>query len=353
MMTDIQENKFINLLTSLYARSPLQLNALHESDAEIIQPWNDDEHMLALTTDSIVEEISTGLYDDPYLIGWMTVMINFSDLAAVGANPIGMLVSEIFPRNFDESSLGRLQKGIQDACNICSVYILGGDTNYGEKLILTGSALGYLSAGRILTRKGCSPGDLVYATSKLGVGNSFALGHFLESYKQLILYRPIARLKEGQALRGFASACMDTSDGVLATLDQLMRINRCGFQLDTEWESALDKQSLHLVKEIGFPSWLLLAGEHGEFELLFTLPPDRERQFLHDAARSNFYPIKIGTVIPETTIYVPIDGQNTPIDTAWIRNLSQQVNSDVRQYIHNLLSYHNHLKKGAYNYATT
>jgi Thiamine monophosphate kinase len=353
MMTNIQENEFINFLTSMYTRSPLQLNAMHESDAEIIHPWNGAEHMLALTTDSIVEEIATGLYDDPYLIGWMTVMVNLSDLAAVGAKPIGMLVSEIFPSNYCESSLIRLQKGIQDACNECDVYILGGDTNYGEKLMLTGSALGYLSTGQVLTRKGCHPGDLVYATSRLGTGNSFALAHFLGSHKQHILYKPVARLKEGQVLRGIATACMDTSDGVLATLDQLMRINTCGFQLDADWESALDKQSWHLVKEIEFPSWLLLAGEHGEFELLFTLPPDREQQFLHDAERSNFYPVKLGTVIPETSIYVPIDGQNMSIDTAWIRNLGQKVNSDVKHYIHNLLSYHDLLKKGAFNYATT
>lgn len=353
MMTDIQENKSINFLTSLFTRSPLQLNALHESDAEIIHPWNDDEHLLALTTDSIVEEISTGLYDDPYLIGWMTVMVNLSDLAAVGAKPIGILVSEIFPKNFGESSIICLQKGIQDACSICGVHILGGDTNYGEQLVLTGSALGFMPTGQVITRKGCHPGDIVYSTSRLGVGNSFVLAHFLGSHKQHISYKPVARLKEGQILRGIATACMDTSDGVLSTLDQLMRINKYGFQLDADWELALDKQSRHLIKEIGFPSWLLLAGEHGEFELLFTLPPDREQQFLHDAALSNFYPVKLGRVIPETTIYVPIDGENIAIDTAWIRNLNRQVNSNIRQYIHNLLFYHDQLKKGAYNYATT
>jgi thiamine-monophosphate kinase len=352
MMTDIQENKFINFLTSMYTRSPLQLNALHESDAEIIHPWNDDEHLLALTTDSIVEEIATGLYNDPYLIGWMIVMVNFSDLAAVGANPIGIVVSEIFPKNFCESSIIRLQKGIHDACNVCGVHILGGDTNYGEQLVLTGSALGFIPTGQVLTRKGCHPGDIVYSTSRLGAGNSFALAHFLGSHKQHISYKPVARIKEGQVLRGNATACMDTSDGVLATLDQLMRINSYGFQLDADWELTLDKQSRHFVKEIGFPSWLLLAGEHGEFELLFTLPPNREQQFLRDAARYNFYPIKIGAVIPETTIYVPIDGENIAIDTAWIRNLSRQVNSDIKQYIQNLLSYHDQLRKGAYNYAT-
>ena len=61
-----------------------------------------ESSILAITTDSIVEEIRLGLYDDPYLIGWMIVMVNLSDLAAVGADPLGILISEIFPNNLDD-----------------------------------------------------------------------------------------------------------------------------------------------------------------------------------------------------------------------------------------------------------
>jgi len=93
-LNEILENKIINNLIAGFERSPNQLNHPHESDAEIIQLGN---IKLAITTDSISEEISTGLYDDPYLIGWMIVTVNISDLAAVGAIPIGILISEIIP----------------------------------------------------------------------------------------------------------------------------------------------------------------------------------------------------------------------------------------------------------------
>ena len=50
--------------------------------------------VIAITTDSIVKELKTGLYSDPYTIGWMTVLANASDLAAVGPEPSGILISE-------------------------------------------------------------------------------------------------------------------------------------------------------------------------------------------------------------------------------------------------------------------
>jgi len=128
-LNQILENKIINNLISGFERCPHQLNKPHESDAEIIQFEN---MQLAVTTDSISEEISRGLYDDPYLIGWMIVTVNISDLAAVGATPIGILISEIIPNDFSDEKLQLMQKGISDACQEYNTFVLGGDTNEGE-----------------------------------------------------------------------------------------------------------------------------------------------------------------------------------------------------------------------------
>ena len=101
-LDSILENKIINNLISEFERSPLQLNKPHESDSEIV--LLNENTKIAVTTDSISEEISTGFYDDPYLIGWMIVTVNMSDLAAVGATPIGILISEIIPKDFDSKN---------------------------------------------------------------------------------------------------------------------------------------------------------------------------------------------------------------------------------------------------------
>ena len=91
-LKDIIENKIINDLTKSFHRSPKQLNKVHETDAEIIRLENSPND-LAITIDTISEEIKTGLYSDPYQIGWMSVMVNMSDLTAVGASTIGIVIS--------------------------------------------------------------------------------------------------------------------------------------------------------------------------------------------------------------------------------------------------------------------
>ncbi len=74
-MNEIRENALIEGLVKGFPRSPLQQNRPHQADAELVHLPGTDA-LLALTTDSVVEEVESGLYTDPYLIGWMTVVVN-------------------------------------------------------------------------------------------------------------------------------------------------------------------------------------------------------------------------------------------------------------------------------------
>lgn len=148
-LKDIIENKIINDLTKSFLRSPMQLNKVHETDAEIIELENSPFN-LAITIDTISEEIKTGLYSDPYQIGWMSVMVNMSDLAAVGASPLGIVISQILPKDISDDFLSKLQKGINDACIKCGTFVLGGDTNFGDELIISGCAIGTVEKGKYL-----------------------------------------------------------------------------------------------------------------------------------------------------------------------------------------------------------
>lgn len=176
-LKDIIENKIINNLTKSFSRSPLQVNKLHETDAEIIK-LDDSPYNLAITIDTISEEIKTGLYSDPYQIGWMSVMVNLSDLAAVGASPIGIVISQILPKNISDDLLEKLQAGINDACMKCKTFVLGGDTNFGDELIISGCAIGMVDKAKHLSRIGCQPGDKIYTTGKIGIGNAYAAQKF-------------------------------------------------------------------------------------------------------------------------------------------------------------------------------
>jgi thiamine-monophosphate kinase len=374
VMNTILENSQIEELTRVFERSPIQLNGPQEADAEILLLPSTSDNLLAVTTDSLAEEIASGLYDDVYLAGWMSVMANMSDLAAVGASPLGLLVSEILPQNLGQPSIQRLQQGIQDACRVCGTHVLGGDTNSGERLVMTGTALGICRRNAYLSRIGAKPGDLLYATGRLGAGNAFALHRFshasspglpgfagsgpgvgktpgdgeipADGIGRIFRYRPFARLHEGKSLCGIATACMDTSDGVIATLDQLMRLNRSGFELTDRWESLLDPAAREEFEAHRLPAWAALAGQHGEFELLFTLPRDQREVLMEASSRAGWEPLELGTVIAGKAVVIPLEGRQVEFDTAYLRNLSSVCGSDVQSYVRALLAYDAKIQKG-------
>jgi thiamine-monophosphate kinase len=344
MNAAILENQMVEQLARAFRRSPEQVNRLNESDAEIIRLWN-SATKLAITTDSIVEEIASGLYDDPYMIGWMTAVANFSDLAAVGAAPVGLLIAETLPPDLPEGFLSDLQRGIDDACSACGSYVLGGDTNTGSVLDLTGCALGIIEGQNVISRVGCAPGDLLYSSGLLGSGNAFAISRFV-SARARYPYAPCARIREGQIIREFASASMDTSDGTLTTLDQLLRLNNIGFRLDNNWKAALAPAAVDVAARAAIPSWLLLAGQHGEFELLFTVAPEQEQGLLDRADSAHWLPIKLGTVVPQPEISLEIYGTTSRIDTARIRDASFAAHGNVGVYISELMNIDQGLQKG-------
>jgi thiamine-monophosphate kinase len=345
-LNEILENEVINKLISGFERSPNQLNKPHESDAEIIQL--NDNTKLAITTDSISEEISTGLYDDPYLIGWMIVTVNMSDLAAVGATLIGILISEIIPKNFSDEKIKELQRGISDACKAYGTFVLGGDTNEGEKLILTGTAIGIIKNIQPLSRVGCKPGDILYSSGSLGSGNAYAISKLISKTKSISEYKPSAQIKNCKIISNYASCCMDTSDGLISTLDQLMRLNNVGFELIENWEDVIDENVRKYSKNLNIPPWLLFAGQHGEFELIFTIPQEFNDVLLSEASKIGFKPIELGKVIPDKKVKIPLYGKMIPIDTAFIRNLPAETKGDINHYLKSLLEYDSGLKNTHY-----
>ncbi len=362
-MKQILERTFIEQLASQFQRSPKQRNKLHESDAEIIQL--SPALSLAVTTDSIAEEIATGLYADPCLIGWMAVMVNLSDLAAVGAQPIGVLISEVLPPDRPDPFLDELQYGIQAACSACNTFVLGGDTNAGNELLLTGTAIGICPNGKSLFRTGAQPGDLLYATGKLGLGNAYALAclksllppHGLDhpnaNDRVTINYRPLARLIEGQSLVGLATSCMDSSDGAVATLDELMRLNGIGFRLNAGWEDFLHSEARSIGQATGFPLWLFLAGQHGEFELLFTVPSALENELRDEATRANWQPILLGSVTDTQRLELPLYNHIADVDSASVRNLAAESQGNLGRYVEELLSMDEEFRKGVLHHANS
>lgn len=345
MMEDIIENLRIERIAKNFLKAPHKLNKIHEADSELINLGPGHEKYLAITTDALVEEVSSGLYNDPQFIGWMLAMVNFSDLAAVGAEPLGLLVSISYPSDMDETYLAKLASGISDACRQLNTFVLGGDTNQENELLLSGCAIGLVPKESFMTRVGAKTGDKLYLSGPAGLGSIFA---FLRLSKQDFqisdFYKPIAKIEEGKIARRFASCCMDTSDGVIHTVDTLMRLNRCQLVLNSDWDKILHPIAFKVCKAQNIPQWLALAAVHGEFELCFAISPDDEKAFLDEAAKSGWSPVMIGEVLDGEGVSIRTQKGLIPVDTGSIRNLSEIAGSDPMSYINGLLEIGQKLK---------
>jgi thiamine-monophosphate kinase len=337
-MNVITERVLIERLTTVFPRSRHQLNAMHESDAELVR-LPGTEVVLAITTDVIAEEIATGLYRDPYLAGWMIVTVNASDLAAVGAEPLGIVLTESLPRDMPDRAVDALQRGIRDASVRHGLPVLGGDTNSATTLTLGGTAIGIVAAHAVLTRAGARPGDRLFASGPLGLGTAFAFAALMRDaeHDTGVPFRPIGRLREGQCLAGLASACMDTSDGVIATLDELMRLNSVGVRWDQALGETLHPAALATACSAGLPPWTMLAGPHGEFELLFTVPPDRRADLDRVATETEWSPLELGEVTADPQCWFRHGTEWLEFDTSRIRNLFGEVGGDPDRYLQQLL----------------
>jgi len=289
MMEEILENQIIGQIAKNFPVSPFKINKIHEADAELINLGGGFENYLALTTDALVEEVSSGLDEDPYFIGWMLATVNFSDLAAVGAEPLGLLPAITYQPDRDISFLTQLAKGISDACRELGTFVLGGDTNQGDQLFLSACAVGLVPKESTISRIGAKPGDKLYLTGPAGLGNIFAFLHFSKPESNLpkSFYQPVARIKEGKSIRRFGSCCMDSSDG--------------------------------------------------EFELCFTVSPQKEKNLQDEAAAAGWPPVLIGEVREGAGVAIQTSERLIPIDTTLIRNLSSAAGSDQQRYIGQLL----------------
>lgn len=328
VVNKIRELNAIDNWVRHFTRAPHQWNVVHQSDAELVALPGTDR-LLAITIDTVAEEIVTGLYREPFTMGWVAVMASLSDLAAVAADPLGLVVSVVLEPGRDDSFRTALAQGMAAACDAGGTFLLGGDTNTAISPSLTTCAIGIVSRRPVLNRVGCRPGDTVFLSGPAGAGSALALSRFLhsEGFPEGS-YRPVARLNVRQTIRRFATACMDTSDGLLPTLDQLMRLNGMGFRITQDVAHILDRRALRLAVEADLPPWFMLAGPHGEFELVLTVPQGLTEHFMAEARSAGWEPVMTGTVTEEIGVKMAIDGRQCAVDTAGVRNLFDEVSGD-------------------------
>lgn len=340
----------VKMIAGNFLRHPRQLNKLFEADAEIIDFRNQSPDYLVLKTDGIHEEIKEKLYEDPYLIGWMAVTVTMSDLAAVGAEPFGILLSLQLAQNFDSSWMENFQQGINDACAVYQVQILGGDTNFGKDTLVSTTGIATIVDTRPMLRKQMAPGDLLYATGRLGGGNAFAYARFFDSSLD-VEYKPIARIHESKLIRAFASTCIDTSDGLFPALSVLSELNEVGVRFSQPLQDYLCEPTQEASVRSGIPAWMFLAGPHGEYELLFTVSPSLRKEFLIACSAHHFQPVFLGEIIAEKKIEFVSEEIAVICEPSEIANLFREAGDNIQKYYQILMNKHKQWIMPGFHYA--
>jgi len=232
------------------------------------------------------EEVASGLYPDAYTVGWVVAIAALSDLAAVGADPVGVLLTSTWGPDWPRADRASMASGFAAALRASGTALLGGDSSTGAATVLSAKAIG-CSDERPMSRVGAQPGDVLCTTGAAGAGAALGLKFLIGEERGDPPFRPRARLAEGSALRRFASACIDTSDGLLQAVAVLASVNGLGAQL--EWSSELlDAQSAQLFDAKDLPRWLIWLSELGDYELMAAIPEE-----LWPAAQA-----EVGSLIP-------------------------------------------------------
>lgn len=266
----IQKSPEFALIDRYFKRPTRHTVLAGGDDGALIQPAPGCE--LSISCDMLVAGTHFYADTDPEDLGWKTLAVNVSDMAAMGAQPRWAVLALSLPA-VDEAWIAAFARGFHACAETYGVDLVGGDTTRGP-LNLCVTIFGELPAGQAIRRSGGKPGDDVWVSGtpgRAGLGLAILQGkvEFAEPRRSeclKALTRPQPRVALGLALRGLATAALDVSDGLLADLGHILEESNC----------AADLQLTMLPPE-GVQRDMCLGGGD-DYELVFTTPSARRAE---------------------------------------------------------------------------
>ncbi|MFT7413970.1 MAG: thiamine-monophosphate kinase [Methylophagaceae bacterium] len=263
------------------------------------------DQVIAVSIDTLVENIHFFADVDPEHLGYKSLVVGLSDLAAMGAQPAWFTLALTLPE-VNENWLRGFSQGLAKLAKNYNIQLVGGDTTRGP-LTISIQVHGFVQAEKALRRSGAQIGDRVYVTGTLGDAGAALQLHLQQwddaalnvedkTYLRQRLEQPTPRLQIGQKLAGIASAAIDISDGLLADLGHILDKSGTGARLD------LTKLPLSLamskVDRKTAERFALQSGD--DYELCFIVPPQYFAQIEQDFKEQCTL---IGTITDDKGIY--------------------------------------------------
>lgn len=255
-------------------------------------------YQLLISMDTLTAEVHFKSDWDAYDIAWKAVMVNISDIAAMGGEPCWITLALTLP-DADEGWIKRFSQGLHAALARYNLTLIGGDTTKGP-LSITLTVHGLIPSGLAVTRSGAKPGDKIWvsgtlgaaalAVSFLGDGKNPEAGDLAIMMNKLL--RPVPRVDLAEILRTFAVAAIDISDGLAADLNHICTASKTG--------ACLNRESIPVhpcVKKYRSDDAVELALHGGDdYELCFIIAAEQEKAFISMLKSSRISSTCIGRI---------------------------------------------------------
>jgi thiamine-monophosphate kinase len=265
-------------------------------------------HDLVLTVDAVVADVHFNIGDAADVVAKKALRVNLSDIAGKGAEPLGALLSLSIPNSIGDEWLESFARGLGEDCDAFKCPLLGGDTTgTGGALTISITVVGSVPAGTMVRRRGAGIGDAVVVTGSIGdaaldlclrrtpdtaalaVLDATARAYLHDRY---LLPRP--RMALAGALRQYASAAMDVSDGLVGDLTKLAAASGVGASIEAARVPLSAPARAVVGVDAGLMETVLTGGD--DYEVVATIPENRLAPFRDAASAAGIEVTTIGRI---------------------------------------------------------
>lgn len=271
-------------------------------DSALLSP--PPQQQLVICTDTLVAGRHFPLNTSPHAIGWKSVAVNLSDIAAMGAKPQSILLALSLPQ-IDHNWLKGFSQGLYACCDQFGVALIGGDTTQSLHLTISVTALGWIETGQAIPRSGAQVDDLIVVSGTVGDA-AFALAHLGHPLQQRLDY-PTPRCELGQILKGLASSMIDVSDGLAQDLGHILKASAVGAVIYLD-QLPISEPLRHLTLE---KQWQYALSGGDDYELCFTISQQNYQKLLQ--LQPNVQTTIIGKINTQHGLTFEKDGLDHPL----------------------------------------
>jgi len=312
-LRQLGEFGLIDRIQKRFPPAPSTVLGIGDDAAAILS--SNKQHLL-LTTDTLIE----GVHFDPTFstfqeVGYKSVMVNVSDIAAMGGAPRYILISLGLTDRQTVEAIDQLYKGIERASREAGIDLIGGNIAFSTgPFFISPTVVGEIPKKEMVTRAGAGEGDHLYVTGTLGdAAAGLALlkkGIDTKPFGRLVRrYRaPQARWREGRLLAKarIPSAMIDLSDGLSSDLGHLMKQSGLGAVIEAaQLPLSNPLQRATLQTGVDPIEYALNGGE--DYELLFSVPKSKIKKLQKMIENGLIGARRIGRMVPPRTGFRLID----------------------------------------------